>query len=256
MSRKAVTQAMQRLQSDYQSALLDLHAQRTPEALHNLRISLRRARSLLAPMRKWPGVVPLYQRLGEVADASSALRDQEVLLQELNRKQHSASDALLSHVQQSRAAFLSQEALYELSPAFRQWQELKRSQRMPTSRLIKRHLQTQQDKWLSALKAEQEKAAPDRHVIRLLVKRLRYTVATYPKTRPGLSALEKQLKKVQALLGDWHDREVWEAAGRAWPELAPLLPAWQEERARLAAAADAATNKLLKALSTRKPKKK
>lgn len=246
MSGKALSQVLQALQGEYQSALLDLHAERDAEALHRLRVALRRARSLLSPMRRWPAVAPLYQTLGEAARHSGALRDLEVLLQELSRKNVPAPPALLSAFSEARAHLLKAEALYQVSPALAAWQETKRRQRVPQKRIIKRHLLKQQEKWQAALLRKTQTPHPDRHVIRLLVKRLRYTVDTYPKANSRLSTRAKLLKKTQALLGDWHDREMWEAACTPWPELQPMQADWAAEREMLAQKAD----KKIRALTT------
>lgn len=53
------------------------------EALHDLRVSLRRMRSLLRPLRGLPWIDPLEKAAAAMGQLSTPLRDDEVLLQEL-----------------------------------------------------------------------------------------------------------------------------------------------------------------------------
>ncbi|WP_139340904.1 CHAD domain-containing protein, partial [Pseudomonas sp. KK4] len=50
-----------------------------PEALHDLRTTVRRLRSLLRPLRGLPGVEQLEVAASEVGDLTTPLRDREVL---------------------------------------------------------------------------------------------------------------------------------------------------------------------------------
>ncbi|MDU1800710.1 MAG: CHAD domain-containing protein, partial [Pseudomonas aeruginosa] len=62
------------------SAVARLEARTDGEALHDLRIALRRLRSLLRPIRGVPGVEELEHAAAEVGWLSGPIRDLEVLL--------------------------------------------------------------------------------------------------------------------------------------------------------------------------------
>ncbi|WP_132564798.1 CHAD domain-containing protein, partial [Pseudomonas aeruginosa] len=62
------------------SAVARLEARTDGEALHDLRIALRRLRSLLRPIRGVPGVEELEHAAAEVGRLSGPIRDLEVLL--------------------------------------------------------------------------------------------------------------------------------------------------------------------------------
>ena len=56
-----------------------LQAETDPEALHDLRTTVRRLRSLLRPLRGLPGVVQLEMAASQVGALTTPLRDLEVL---------------------------------------------------------------------------------------------------------------------------------------------------------------------------------
>ena len=56
-----------------------LSARTDPEALHDLRTTVRRLRSLLRPLRGLPGVEQLEAAASRVGDLTTPLRDREVL---------------------------------------------------------------------------------------------------------------------------------------------------------------------------------
>ncbi|HAB03154.1 MAG TPA: metal-chelation protein CHAD, partial [Pseudomonas sp.] len=63
-----------------------LAADTDSEALHDLRTSLRRLRSLLRPLRGLPGVEQLEQAAKALGTLTTPLRDREVLAGELLRR--------------------------------------------------------------------------------------------------------------------------------------------------------------------------
>ncbi|WP_454863883.1 CHAD domain-containing protein [Pseudomonas hormoni] len=63
-----------------------LHARTDSEALHDLRIAVRRIRSLLRPMRSISEVVALNTAAAEVGRLTTPARDLEVMIQELDRR--------------------------------------------------------------------------------------------------------------------------------------------------------------------------
>lgn len=63
-----------------------LEARTDSEALHDLRISVRRIRSLLRPMRSISEVMALNNVAAEVGRLTTPARDLEVLIEELGRR--------------------------------------------------------------------------------------------------------------------------------------------------------------------------
>ena len=66
-------------------ALLRLQQAQDSEALHDLRVCLRRIRSLLRPLRGCPGATRLDRAAAELGRLTTPLRDLEVLIAELAR---------------------------------------------------------------------------------------------------------------------------------------------------------------------------
>ena len=62
-----------------------LEADTDPEALHDLRTTVRRLRSLLRPLRGLPGVVQLEMSASQVGVLTTPLRDLEVLAAHLHK---------------------------------------------------------------------------------------------------------------------------------------------------------------------------
>ena len=65
--------------------LLRLQQAQDSEALHDLRVCLRRIRSLLRPLRGCPGATRLDRAAAELGRLTTPLRDLEVLIAELAR---------------------------------------------------------------------------------------------------------------------------------------------------------------------------
>ena len=76
-----------------------LSAATDAEALHDLRISVRRLRSLLRPLRGLPGVEQLEAAASEVGRVTTPIRDREVLAAYLHQHgQHAAADRRTSQL--------------------------------------------------------------------------------------------------------------------------------------------------------------
>ncbi|HEY6609999.1 MAG TPA: CHAD domain-containing protein, partial [Pseudomonas sp.] len=146
------------------------------EALHDLRIVVRRLRSLLRPLRGLPGVDTLEAATAEVGRLSSPLRDLEVLIGELER--HGLDQPAMVRrkiLQQGYQALLAGPALPHLQQCLAQWPGLLREVEREglldgiQKKLHRRLLRQQQ-----ALQTAMGDPAHDRHRLRLLVKRVRY----------------------------------------------------------------------------------
>lgn len=220
------------------------------EALHDLRITVRRLRSLLRPLRRIGAVAELDQAAAALGRLSSPLRDIEVLLVELQR--HGC--VVLMQRYQSRwregvAQLLAAPPLDALAQALEQFPEQLREQQCAgqlkaPGRRIRRRLQKQQDRLCEAL----ADPAHDRHRVRLLIKRLRYAIEAYPWLAPVDKRVTAQLKSAQGALGDWHDRWQWLLRLADEPDLAILEASWRDELAQAEQRADQALQALAQAL--------
>lgn len=217
------------------------------EALHDLRIAVRRLRSLLRPLRGLPGVDTLEAATAEVGRLSSPLRDLEVLISELEHHGlHRPAMARRQILEQGYQALLAGPALPHLQQCLTQWPGLLRE--VERERLLKgmekklhRRLLRQQQ----ALQTALADPAHDRHRLRLLVKRVRYAAEVWPHQ---LSAPPAALKAAQSALGDWHDHLQWCLRAGDEADLQPCLVRWQRELAAAEVEADAVLLQLQEAL--------
>ncbi|SQI46734.1 Uncharacterized conserved protein [Serratia plymuthica] len=74
-----------RLENALNQALARLQDTTDTEALHNVRINLRRIRSLLRPLRGTPGVAQLDNAAASLGKLTTPIRDLEVLIADLAR---------------------------------------------------------------------------------------------------------------------------------------------------------------------------
>ena len=79
-----------RCQVDLWEIQARLQAETDCEALHDLRIQLRRLRSLLRPLRKYPGIAPLYAAAAELGQRQRHCHD---LCRQLRRRGLSGTSA-------------------------------------------------------------------------------------------------------------------------------------------------------------------
>lgn len=216
------------------------------EALHDLRISLRRLRSLLRPLGKQPACIALRCRAAEVARLTGPLRDLEVLLGHL--QEQGMTEAVRRRepsLQRSYAALLRSRHLAALCDALDQWPEqwrqaARESQLEGLRRRTRRRLARQQQGLAAAL----VDPAHDRHRLRLLIKRVRYGAEAYPRLSALSAASLARLKQAQAALGDWHDLLQWLARAERETDLACCVPGWRRALASAERAADQALTAL------------
>ncbi|MNZ68157.1 CHAD domain protein [compost metagenome] len=226
-----------------------LAARTDSEALHDLRIVVRRLRSLLRPLRGLPGVETLEAATAEVGRLSSPLRDLEVLADELARCGLKAPGARRRQaLVVGYPALLAEPALARLQFCLTLWpgllREAEREGLLKGERnKVHRRLLRQQQRLQVAL----SDPAHDRHRLRLLVKRVRYAAEVWPQQltleQPEL------LKAAQSALGDWHDRLQWCLRAESEADLQPCLARWQRELAAAEVAADAVLLRLQQTLA-------
>lgn len=225
-----------------------LLARTDSEALHDLRIVVRRLRSLLRPLRGLPGVDSLEAATAELSLLSNPLRDLEVLVDELARLglQHAVAQRR-QVLQLGYSRLLDEPALTRLQQCLTLWPGLLREAAREGllkgwRKTVHCRLHRQQLKLQTAL----ADPAHDRHRLRLLVKRVRYAAEVWP-VQPAVPP--EALKAAQSALGDWHDRLQWCARVASEADLQSCLAHWRRELAAAEVEADAALLCLQRALA-------
>lgn len=207
-----------------------LQANTDDEALHDMRVCLRRLRSLLKPLKGAAGSDALQQRAAELGRLSGPLRDLEVLIATLREQgEHAAADRRVAERASGDALLLGSRQLPALFRALDDWpQELARQQANgeldALHKKVRRYLRKQRAGLVDALRD----AEHDRHRVRLLIKRVRYTAEAYPELSRLSDKQLKLLKKGQAVLGDWHDHLQWLARAEREPDLRLFEASWRQ----------------------------
>ncbi|MTD09023.1 CHAD domain-containing protein [Serratia sp. YC16] len=243
-----VTQ-LRRLELALNAALLRLQQAPDSEALHDLRVCLRRIRSLLRPLRGSPGATRLDRAAAELGRLTTPPRDLEVLIAELVRHRLDwQANARQSDFQARCRQLLAHPQLIDFPSLLHAWPRRFRSTaRHAAKHRLNRRLQRQQRQLHRAL----ADTGYDRHRLRLLIKRLRYAAEAYPQRLPLSPCAAASLKAAQNALGEWHDREVWCLQAEHQADLWPLLPQWQAEQRQALARADAVLAALSMALAAK-----
>lgn len=229
-----------------------LEARTDSEALHDLRISVRRIRSLLRPMRSMSEVTALNNAAAEVGRLTTPARDLEVLIEELEERGFpDQAQFRKAHLDSDYSKILKSPALKNLFIHLDEWPTTFRSVEVNGGL---KHVQTQIEKALTKqidrLHAAVDDAESDRHELRILVKRTRYQTEAFPKLSPLSGKAASSLKTLQSALGAWHDHYQWCQRALIESDLLPLEKVWQ----RCAATALEKAEIQLKNLAARLPK--
>jgi len=234
-----------------------LAADTDSEALHDLRIGVRRLRSLLRPLGELPGVEQLEDAAKALGTLTTPLRDREVLAAELSNR---GLDGAAQHRLEGRATTFASVAaspqldrvlaILDAFPLFLRAAEREGLAKSLGKRVDKRLVK----QWRTLLKALQD-PAHDRHRLRLLIKRVRYGDQAYPQLEHAGRKLQDLLKKAQGDLGNWHDRLQWLLQAREHADLAPCKADWEQELHEAEGKSDATLAALQAALERRKPGK-
>lgn len=223
-----------------------LQAQTDDEALHDLRIALRKLRSLLRPLRRQPLCAQLEQAAAALGEVSGPLRDLEVLIGELQRLGHAdLARQRRTHLTQGYARLLDSLALQRLFILLDDWPDncreaLGQGEWQVGRKRVRKYLANQARQLATALRDP----AHDRHRLRLLIKRLRYCAEAYPLHSNLSASALSGLRQAQGALGDWHDHLQWLARLPSEPDLQPCAALWQ----RHLDAAEQQADKALQAL--------
>ncbi|RKS24879.1 CHAD domain-containing protein [Pseudomonas sp. WPR_5_2] len=206
-----------------------LQANSDGEALHDLRIAVRKVRSLLRPLRNMPEVAALNQAAAEVGSVTTPTRDLEVIIGELQKMgyPHQAMSRSASLTEQYRKIVASPE-LDKLFGELDRWPELFRTaERAGELADVKRQVQKALKKRITQLIAGLRDKDFDRHELRIIVKNARYLTDAFPALSPLKAKSRAELKSVQASLGSWHDHHQWCLRAESEPDLLDIAPDWQ-----------------------------
>jgi len=201
------------------------------EALHDLRVTLRQLRSLLRPLRKEPSLASLEEALKSAADLTTPLRDTEVLVQELaSLGAKHMSEARKKEWNQGVESFLRGPEWQRLKATLTAWPEAwEKAQEVGGLRGLRKRLCKSLAKDRRRLRKALRENSEDRHRLRIMIKRVRYSSEAYDKVMGLSKKVLDQLKEAQTVLGEWHDREVWLEKAKVETDLKPLVTKWTKE---------------------------
>ena len=223
-----------------------LSARTDPEALHDLRTTVRRLRSLLRPLRGLPGVEQLEAAASGVGDLTTPLRDREVLAAYLlEHDQPEAAHRRMAQMAEAYPAVATSPEVAQLLmilDAFPRF--LRASQRQGLLKGLRQRIEKRLAKQWKKLDQALHDPAHDRHRLRLLIKRVRYGIDAYPELDRLPKAAMPRLKSAQGALGDWHDCLQWLAMAEQETDLQPCVAAWKTAMAKAEDRADRVLDKL------------
>jgi CHAD domain-containing protein len=220
-----------------------------PEALHELRTTVRRLRSLLRPLRGLPGVEQLEAAASAVGQLTTPLRDREVLAAYL--LQHGQPEAAQRRMAQMAEAYPAVAVSPELAhllmivDAFPRF--LRAAQRQGLLKGLRRRIEKRLARQWKKLDEALHDPAHDRHRLRLLIKRVRYGIEAYPELDRLPAKALPRLKSAQSALGDWHDCWQWLARAEQEADLQPCVAVWKTTMVNAEQRADRVLDKLSKA---------
>lgn len=240
-----------RCQVDLWEIQARLQAETDSEALHDLRIQLRRLRTLLRPLRKHPGIAPLYAAAAELGQLTTPWRDLEVLIAHLQSQGLRHASAVREVALQAAYTTLRDGqvlapllGLLDNSPAT--LRTAAEQGQLPGSKKYIRKYLHEQRKQLQVTLADPH---CDRHHLRLLTKRVRYSNEMYAQWSTESAATMAALKALQSALGDWHDLYQWCKQASSAVDLQPLQAYWQLRANQALAAADVPLRRLTRQLA-------
>ncbi len=226
-----------------------LQADTDAEALHDLRIELRRLRSLLRPLRKHAAIAQLETLAAELSRRTTALRDLEVLTKYLQQQGLNQAAEVRQLTLQAGYGLLRDDqqlvallALLDSTPAT--IRNLAQQGALGGKKPIKRYLHKQCRQLVCAL----DDPTYDGHRLRLLVKRVRYANEMHRRQSSLSMSTMRVLKELQAALGDWHDLYQWCQLASNQADLQPLQVSWLRKAKQAFDAAKGPLHKLAKQL--------
>ena len=227
-----------------------LEARTDGEALHDLRISVRRIRSLLRPMRSMSEATALNNAAAEVGRLTTPARDLEVLIEELEERGFpDQAQFRKAQLDSDYLKFLKSPALKNLFIQLDEWPSAFRLAEINGGlQHVQRQIAKALTKQIDRLHAAVDDSESDRHELRILVKRTRYLTEAFPKLSPLSSKAASSLKALQSALGAWHDHYQWCQKASVESDLHPLEEVWQRCAATALEKAEAQLAELAKLL--------
>lgn len=216
-----------------QHACCRLQDQVDSEALHDLRIQLRRLRSLLLPLRKIGAAERLDSAAAKLGKLTAPVRDCEVLASELERAGYSElAEPRRAALQHAYGRVMRSRALAQLLAELDAWPDLFRMDWIAGDvRKLRKRVTRKLARQISRLTQALEDSAFDRHKLRILAKHTRYMLDAYPRQTSVAPEAVCSLKALLSALGTWHDLFQWCRKANTEPDLQPLLPGWQRAAA-------------------------
>ncbi|MDE1165662.1 MAG: CHAD domain-containing protein [Pseudomonas sp.] len=225
-----------------------LQAHTDPEALHDLRTSVRRLRSLIRPLRGLPGVDQLEDAAKAVGQLTTPLRDREVLAAHLLKHGYAQAAARRSELMIGVFPQVAQapqvERLLRVLDGFPRFARAAQRQKLLGG--LKKRIDKRLAKQWKQLQKALKDPAHDRHRLRLLIKRVRYAAEAYPQRDRVPAPVMARLKKAQGQLGDWHDLWQWLLRAREEADLALCVAGWELALLRAEARCDRGLDGLLR----------
>jgi CHAD domain-containing protein len=223
------------------------------EALHDLRIAVRRIRSLLIPVRAEPAMGPLLAAAKAVGQLTTPTRDLEVMAQELEKRgMDVAAASRRARLELEHQLIAEHATLQALFTALDGWPAAFRaSEPGLDSRHFEKRVVKTLNKHVDKLRRALKDAQFDRHELRILVKRTRYLTQAFADLSPLSSKAEKSLKAVQSALGSWHDHHQWCLKAKVEADLQPLAQVWAKDSAAELERAEAELDTLARQLPKR-----
>ncbi|QXI27164.1 CHAD domain-containing protein [Pseudomonas vanderleydeniana] len=219
------------------------------EGLHDLRIAVRRLRSLLRPLRGLPGVEQLELAAAEVGRLTTPIRDREVLAAYLHRQGHHGAatrrTAQLAEDYWKVARSTELKHLLDVLDAFPRF--LRAAEHQGLLKGLQKRIEKRLARQWQALDEALHAPGHDRHRLRLLIKRVRYAAEAYPELDRLPPPALPRLKAAQEALGDWHDCWQWLLQAETQADLQPCVNGWR----RTMADAEGKSDRMLEKLSNR-----
>ncbi|WP_296256426.1 MULTISPECIES: CHAD domain-containing protein [unclassified Pseudomonas] len=226
-----------------------LAASTDSEALHDLRTTVRRLRSVLRPLRGLPGMGQVEEAAKGVGDLTTPLRDMQVLAAYLDAQGlDQAASKRARHLDAACPRVATSAELNRLFGVLDQLPSfLRAQQRHGLLKKLRQRVEKRMDKQWKQLRQAMADPNHDRHRLRLLIKRVRYAAEAYPELSHQPKGMQKRLKDAQGALGDWHDHLQWLAQARQHADLAPCVAGWELGILRAEKKSDKALDQLFKA---------
>lgn len=225
-----------------------LNAVTDDEALHDLRTTVRRLRSLLRPLRGLPGVEQLELAAATVGQLTTPLRDREVLVAYLHQHGHHEAAGRRLRLQADAYRHVAQSPevahLLLIIDAFPRFIRASEHQKLLNG--LRHRIEKRLVKQWRNLDEALKDPGHDRHRLRLLIKRVRYAAEAYPELEKLPAKAMSRLKQAQSALGDWHDCWQWLAQAEHQPDLQPCVAVWHRTMAKAEGQADRVLDKLSK----------